>query len=147
MIVKMKRLIQNLLILLILATILSCQKSSKDIKENQVQSTHGMLQHNVYFYLSDSITSDDKIEFEKGLQKLLSIKEIYKSEVGITGSTKSREVTDHEFDYSLFIWFKTMEDYEVYAEHPDHMEFIDTFKLLWENVKVYDSQITSINTK
>ncbi len=34
-----------------------------------------------------------------------------------------------------------MEDYNVYAEHPDHLEFIDTFSNLWADVKVYDSGI------
>jgi hypothetical protein len=145
MIVKMEKLIKNLLILLIFATILSCQNSSKSLNENEVQSTHGMLQHNVYFYLHDSIAESEKLEFESGLRKLLSIEEIYKSQVGITGSTKSRDVTDHDFDYSIFTWFKNMDDYEIYAEHPDHLEFIDSYKHLWQNVKVYDSEIKSIN--
>lgn len=122
----------------------ACQDNSNGSNSMKSAENNGMLQHNVYFYLNDSITDAEKIEFEKGLQKLLSIKEIYKSEVGVTGATKAREVTDHDFEYSLFIWFKSMEDYEVYADHPDHMKFIETYKHLWDQVKVYDSKIISI---
>lgn len=141
----MERFINNLFILLMIATVLSCENASNDFKEDEDQSTHGMLQHNVYFYLHDSIAESEKMEFERGLRRLLSIEEIYKSEVGITGSTKSREVTDHDFDYSIFTWFKNMDDYEIYAKHPDHLEFINSHKHLWQNVKVYDSEIKSIN--
>jgi hypothetical protein len=35
-----------------------------------------------------------------------------------------------------------MDDYNVYAEHPDHMEFIEQFQSLWADVKVYDTNIT-----
>lgn len=140
----MKKLSQFIILLSVSSVIISCQNSSKESGNNQALSTEGMLQHNVYFYLYDSISETDKMEFEKGLQKLLSIKVIHKSEVGITGSTKSREVTDHEFEYSIFIWFNSMKNYEVYADHPDHLEFIDTYKHLWESVKVYDSEIIDL---
>ncbi len=143
----MKKIFKVLLLLSILSFSISCQKSDNKVNSTEVQSTEGMLQHNVYFYLQDSITSAEIKEFEAGLQKLLSIDVIYQSEVGKTGTTKSREVTDHEFDYSLFTWFKTMDDYEVYAEHPDHMEFIDSYKHLWSDVKVYDSEIIEIDAE
>ncbi|WKK74567.2 Dabb family protein [Marivirga salinae] len=143
----MKNIFKVLLLLSILSFILSCQKSDNKVNSTEVQSTKCMLQHNVYFYLQDSISNAEIKEFEAGLKKLLSIDVIYQSEAGMTGTTKSREVTDHEFDYSLFIWFKTMEDYEVYAEHPDHMEFIDDFKHLWSDVKVYDSEIIEIGAE
>ncbi|WP_375577975.1 hypothetical protein ABWH96_13075 [Marivirga tractuosa] len=90
----MKKLFQFIVLLSVSCLSLSCQDSSKGSDNNEVRSTEGMLQHNVYFYLNDSISEDDKKEFEKGLQKLLSIKVVHKSEVGITGSTKSREVTE-----------------------------------------------------
>ncbi|ADR20534.1 hypothetical protein MATR_18430 [Marivirga tractuosa] len=119
--------------------------SCAEPKKKQMPETGSMLQHNVYFYLNDSISNSDRKEFEKGLQKLLSIDAIHKSEVGLTADTKPREVTDHDFDYSLFIWFKSKDNYEIYAEHPDHMEFIENYQSLWEAVKVYDSQIIKPN--
>ena len=139
----MKKIVRLLLIVSISSLLFSCQKSSEKLKSDVVSASESMLQHNVYFYLKDSINAEDKREFEKGLSKLLSIDVIHKAEVGITAATKSREVTDHEFEYSIFVWFKTMKDYEVYADHPDHLQFIETYKHLWNQVKVYDSKITS----
>jgi hypothetical protein len=107
----------------------------------EVEETAGMLQHNVYFYLNEDVSQEQKEQFEEGLRELLEIETIYKSELGIPGSTEDRDVTDHSFGYSIFTWFETMEDYNVYADHPDHLEFIDTYSELWSDVKVYDSEI------
>ncbi|WP_296622005.1 Dabb family protein [Marivirga sp.] len=143
----MMKVLQFLMWLSISTLILSCKQSSKDFSTNQIQSTEGMLQHNVYFYLKDSVSDKHKNEFENGLQKLLLIDVIHNSEMGKTGATKAREVADHEFDYSIFTWFKSMEDYEVYADHPDHMEFIDNYQHLWADIKVYDSEIINSEVK
>lgn len=105
------------------------------------ENSIGMLQHTVYFYLNEDVTEEERQQFEEGLQALLSIEEIYKSEMGVPAGTPERDVTDHSFGYSIFTWFETMEDYEIYAEHPDHLEFIDQYQSLWADVKVYDSDI------
>lgn len=102
----------------------------------------GMLAHNVYFYLNEDVTEEEKKQFEAGLETLLSIPEIHGGEIGIPAETEERDVTDHDFVYSIFLHFETLEDYEVYAEHPDHMKFIEAFSHLWADVKVYDSEIT-----
>lgn len=103
--------------------------------------TVGMLQHTVYFYLNEDVTEEEKQQFEDGLEELLSIEEVFKSEIGVPGSTPERDVTDHSFGYSIFTWFETMENYNVYAEHPVHMDFIDKYQHLWADVKVYDSEV------
>ncbi|NBC04937.1 MAG: hypothetical protein GVY20_14725 [Bacteroidetes bacterium] len=117
-------------------------ESSNDISTSTIENTIGMLQHTVYFYLNEDVTEEERQQFEEGLEALLSIEEIYRSEMGIPAGTPDREVTDHSFGYSIFTWFETMDDYEVYAEHPDHMEFIDQYGNLWADVKVYDTQVT-----
>ncbi|MDR9364545.1 MAG: Dabb family protein [Balneolaceae bacterium] len=117
-------------------------ESSNEISTSTTENTIGMLQHTVYFYLNEDVTEEERQQFEEGLEALLSIEEIYRSEIGIPAGTPDREVTDHSFGYSIFTWFETMDDYEVYAEHPDHMEFIDQYESLWADVKVYDTQVT-----
>jgi len=107
-----------------------------------IENTTGMLQHTVFFYLNDDVTEQQRNEFEDGLKELLAIESIYKSELGVPGDTESRDVTDHSFSYSIYTWFETMEDYKIYDEHPDHMQFIDTYNSLWADVKVYDSELT-----
>ncbi len=134
----MKKIFQNILVLSLIGLILSCQGTNK-------QSKDGMLQHTVYFYLEEDISEADKKSFEEGLQKLMAIDAVYQWEIGKTGATPSRAVTDHEFDYSIFARFKTMEDYKVYADHPEHIEFINKYELFWKDVKVFDSEIIRVD--
>lgn len=140
----MKPILQYSIVILLLTLTLACENSGEtagDVATVITESTEGMLQHNVYFYLHDDVTEEEREEFEEGLNELLSIETIYKSETGVPGSTAERDVTDHSFGYSIFTWFESMEDYRGYDEHPIHLEFIDTYSHLWADVKVYDSEI------
>jgi hypothetical protein len=130
-----------ILIIIAMFLITACQEDTEQFAETSIESSIGLLQHNVYFYLNEDVSADEKTRFEDGLFELLSIDEVYRYEIGIPGSTEDREVTDHSFGYSFFSWFLTMEDYDIYANHPIHLEFIDEFNHLWADVKVYDSEI------
>lgn len=102
-----------------------------------------MLQHNVYFYLKDAVTAEEKQQFEAGLKELVRIPEVHKAEIGVPADTEKRDVTDHGFAYAIFAWFKTLEDHNVYQAHPVHKTFIETYSALWAKVRVYDSEIIS----
>lgn len=122
--------------ILAITALFSCTENS-----NQVRDTMGMLQHNVYFYLKPDVTVEQNQDFVNGLQELISISSIHHAEIGRPGATEKREVVDHSFAYSIFTWFSTLEDHEVYQSHPDHKKFIEKYKDLWAAVKVYDSEI------
>lgn len=129
---------------LLLFAIAACQPDTSQTNTNNEidsETTTGMLQHTVYFYLNDDVSQEEAREFENGLKELLEISAIYKSELGVPGNTDERDVTDHSFAYSIFTWFENLEDYKTYDEHPDHLEFIDTYSSLWADVKVYDSEL------
>jgi hypothetical protein len=131
--------------ILLLVTVLifaACEQNTEQAYSHETETMTGMLQHNVYFYLNDGVTAREAEEFEAGLKELLQIESIYKSELGVPAATEDRDVTDHDFAYTIFTWFQTMEDYDIYADHPDHLEFIDRFNGLWADVKVYDADIT-----
>jgi len=100
-----------------------------------------MLQHTVFFYFNDDVTEEKVQQFENGLNDLVAIDAVYKSEICVPGATDSRDVTDHDFGYSIYTWFASMEDYRRYDEHPVHLDFIDTYSYMWANVKMYDSDI------
>lgn len=140
----MKTNISNVVgISLVIFTIAACQPQGEQnqMPTQEPENTTGMLQHTVYFYINEDVTPEQKSEFEDGLRELLSISSIYKAELGVPGETEERDVTDHSFAYSIFTWFETLEDYRIYDEHPDHLEFIDTYNALWSDVKVYDSEL------
>jgi hypothetical protein len=134
-----------LLLSLFLFAFTACQQTNEQTESNQTETSINMLQHTVYFYLNEDVTDEEVAQFEEGLKDLVAIETVYKSEIGVPGSTEDRDVTDHSFGYSIFTWFETMEDYDVYAEHPDHLEFIDNFSYLWADVKVYDSDIIYVS--
>ncbi len=101
-----------------------------------------MLIHNVYFWLEHGTGESKKEEFEKGLKDLVSaVGVIQKAEIGVPGLTPDREVVDHSFAYSLFIWFKSVEDHDIYQKHPAHDKFVSDFKGLWDRVHVFDSWV------
>ncbi|SMO45949.1 Stress responsive A/B Barrel Domain [Fodinibius sediminis] len=129
---------------LILAGLAACQPTVEQTETQTPETTTNMLQHTVYFYLNDDVTPEEQEQFESGLKKLLAIDEIHKAELGVPAQTPERDVTDHSFGYSIFAWFETMEDYEIYAEHPVHMEFIEKYSDLWSEVRVYDSDLIEV---
>lgn len=140
----MKQTLQLLFIIFLILFSSACQETGEETEISTAPApniTVGMLQHTVYFYLNENVTEEEKQQFEEGLEELLSIEEVFKAEMGVPGSTPEREVTDNTFGYSIFTWFETMEDYNIYAEHPVHMDFIDTYQHLWADVKVYDSEV------
>jgi len=119
------------------ATYAKTQLTSYNSKENT-----SMLLHNVYFYLKGGVTDAEKKGFEKGIKKFLSaVPEIHKFEIGIPAGTPARDVVDHSFGHSIFVWFKSVEDHDLYQKHPAHEEFINDFSGLWETVKVLDSEL------
>lgn len=122
---------------------IGCTSEEQKTKPTVSQSDEGLLQHTVYFYLNEDVTEDEIADFENGLEKLMSIDEVYKYQLGTPGPTPQRDVTDHSFGYSITSWFKNMGDYQVYAEHPIHMDFIEEYSGLWAGVKVYDSETFS----
>ncbi len=120
----------------------ACQSDNSQTELNSnTEAAIGMLQHTVFFYLNDDVTTTEREQFEEGLKKLLEIPEIYRSETGVPAGTAERDVTDHSYAYAIYTWFETMEDYVGYDEHPDHLEFIDNYNHLWADVKVYDADI------
>lgn len=119
----------------------ACQSEAQQSEQTESQTTSGMLQHTVFFYLNEDVSEEEAQDFEEGLKELLEISSIHKAELGVPGDTAERDVTDHSFAYSIYTWFENSEDYKTYDEHPDHVEFIETYSSLWADVKVYDSEL------
>jgi hypothetical protein len=103
-------------------------------------SASGRMQHTVFFWLKGDASEEDRKSFEQGLKVLVGgIREVHKSEIGRPASTPSRDVVDNSFDYSLFTWFKSISQHDVYQAHPVHKTFIEKYGHLWERVVVHDS--------
>jgi hypothetical protein len=97
--------------------------------------------HNVYFWLKKEVTAEQRTTFESELKLLPKISYMASGAVGKPAATEARPVTDHSFDYSLSLTFKTMADHIFYqGDCPDHKRFVDTCKPFFEKVIVYDTE-------
>lgn len=96
--------------------------------------------HNVFFWLKPGLSPDDIARFETGLLALGTIDSVQSCTVGRPAATPERPVTDKSFSYHLGLTFATIEDHNVYQDHPDHHVFVDGCRELWERVVVYDSE-------
>jgi len=100
------------------------------------------MQHHVYFWLKEEFQSDEeKAAFEAALTKLNTIENIGALKgFGKPAATAPRPVIDSSYDYCLYQSFDSMEQHDIYQEHPTHIEFIEGNKHRWEKVLVMDSE-------
>jgi hypothetical protein len=67
--------------------------------------------------------------------------------VGTLAEDLDRDVNDREFDVALHLVFKDKASYEIYADHPRHLEFIKLGKDQWAKVRVFDSYVPAAAAK
>lgn len=97
--------------------------------------------HTVFFWLKPETTPEQRDFFESELKLLPQISYLESGFVGKPAPTQERPVTDHSFDYSLSLQFKTMADHDFYqTDCKDHERFVDACKPLFSKVIVYDSE-------
>ena len=99
----------------------------------------GALIHHVFFWLKEPANPQVRKQFEAALKKLLRVKTIRISHVGVPASTESRDVVDHSYSYSLMVVFDSKEDQDSYQVDPIHQAFVAENSHLWNKVVVYDS--------
>src|SRR5690625_2780974 len=77
----MKKLIFFILSVTTAGFLISCESGQTEPTPNNQTETSGyMLQHNVYFYLNENVSEQEKSEFEEGLRKITAIESIHKFE-------------------------------------------------------------------
>jgi len=133
---------KNLLALfVILAAITACQSpTNTNSKTSEIteMTTRSPFIHTVFFYLNDDVTAEQKSAFEKGMEKLGSAPTIANYRIGKPAMTP-REIVDNSYGYSWIVEFANSADQDAYQTEPIHLEFIELYKDLWKEVKVYDS--------
>ena len=99
-----------------------------------------MLIHNVFFWLRKDLSSAERALFDSEVRRLAEISYLERGYVGTPAPTEHRPVTDHSFDYSASLHFKSLEEHDFYqAECKEHARFVETCKPLWERVVIYDT--------
>jgi hypothetical protein len=99
------------------------------------------MHHNVYFWLKKDLTPEQRAHFQAELSRVPKISYLASGSYGKPAATTARPVTDHSFDYSLSLHFKTMQDHDFYqTDCPDHKRFVDACKPMFDKVIVYDTE-------
>ncbi|MEM1441861.1 MAG: Dabb family protein [Verrucomicrobiota bacterium] len=99
-----------------------------------------MVRHNVYFWLDESLSDEQKLEFEGGLAALGEIDVVQSGTFGKAAGTPERPVTHNTFDYALVLEFESVEQHNAYQVHDDHHVFVDRFGPWFKEVRVFDTQ-------
>ena len=97
------------------------------------------MQHHVYFTLKDEFRNNEgRARFEKALDFLAGISSIAKAGWGVPADTEVRPVSDRAWDYAIYFSFDSIEDHNAYQVDPDHVQFVEENKELWESLTVRD---------
>lgn len=101
-----------------------------------------MLLHSVYFYLKKDAPDDTAACMERDIiGQLSSIPQILELWAGAPEGIE-REVVDNEYAMSLHAIFKDRETLRAYQEDPVHVEFVNTYKVWFERLRVYDTRLS-----
>jgi len=99
-----------------------------------------MVRHNVYFWLHETVTDEQRSEFERGLAALDAIDVVSHGSFGKPAGTPERPVTQNTFDYALVLEFDDVEKHNAYQVHADHTVFVESFGAWFKEVRVFDTQ-------
>jgi hypothetical protein len=111
----------------------------EEIKTDTMTSQNPHIAHYVLFWLREDLTEQQVKDFAQFFEDLKAIPGIKSLHYGGPADTHPRDVVDNSFSYNLVVYFDTMEDLEVYENHPIHLEAIAKYSPNWTKVVVHDS--------
>ncbi|MGJ8733978.1 MAG: Dabb family protein [Cellulophaga sp.] len=95
--------------------------------------------HNVYFWLKNPNSEDDKKAFKTSLRKFLDASKYANTNFIGVAPNATRDVVDGSFTFSLLVSFTSVENQQKYQDEEAHLTFIEESAHLWDKVVVYDS--------
>lgn len=105
--------------------------SGEEIQQKQIR-------HQVFFWLKNPESGDDKQELIKGLTTLGAVPVVKQLRIGVPATTEKRDVVDNSWQVSEMMLFDSLADQKLYQDHPLHLSFVKQYSHLWQRVVVYD---------
>jgi hypothetical protein len=129
--------------LIILAGLLLVAVSAVLPHDNEDKKPAGpMIGHMVYFKLKEG-TPENKHKLVAACKKYLAAHEgVVFFSAGEIGEAFKRDVNDRDWDVALHLVFVDKAAHDKYADHPEHLKFIEENKDGWAKVRVFDSELT-----
>ena len=94
--------------------------------------------HQVYVWLKNPQSEEDKNKVIEGMRKLSAVKTIRQFHIGVPVPSQ-RDVVDSSYTLSWLVLFDSKQDEEAYQVDPIHLEFVKTCSPYWNKVVVHDS--------
>lgn len=101
------------------------------------------LAHNVFFTLKDPSSENIDALVAACHRYLKSHPGVVFFAAGTLVEELQRPVNDRAFHVALHVVFEDKAAHDVYQTAPDHLTFIEQNKAGWEQVRVFDSYVTS----
>jgi len=97
------------------------------------------LAHQVYFWLKNPDSAEDRTELIQGIKTLRKIESVRKLTIGVVAATEKRSVIDDTWSVSELALFTDLAGEAAYQVHPIHLDFVKNYSHLWSKVVIYDS--------
>ena len=102
-----------------------------------------MLSHAVYFTLKDR-TPDPAAKLVAGCRKYLTGHSGTKAFSVGTRADYDRQVNDRDYDVALMIVFESHAAHDAYQTAERHTEFIAEHASSWANVRIFDTDLATL---
>ncbi len=139
----MSKTVCSLTLLALFAGFLLVQNPEKqgNIMAADAAQPEKQLAHMVYFTLAEK-TPENRQKLIDACKKYLTKHdgEVFFG-VGTVTPDLDRPVNVRDWDVGLHLVFKNRKAHDQYQTHPRHLEFIETSKVLWKSVKVFDADL------
>lgn len=93
--------------------------------------------HTVFFWLWQTLDTEDRRRFEEGLDLLTRDPNVRDRRIGKPAAT-NRAVIDSSYDYGVVLRFDTLASHDAYQAGLAHQVFLETCADLWSRVQVFD---------
>jgi len=100
--------------------------------------------HNVYFWLWNTISDEERERFEQELAALTRDPHVLDRCFGKPSST-DRPVIDSSYDYGVVLRFENRAAHDSYQAGQAHQQFLERCASMWRRVQVYDIDEMSLD--
>jgi len=122
-------------------TLASCASTPEKKEDNKSDLASGIILHAVYFWLKPGLSDADKADFLNFFEVLKTIPDCRYVTYGTPAPSNPRPVVENSFDYNLIVTVDSMDQLNIYEDHPIHQNAIAEYSKYWDKVMVHDTII------
>lgn len=97
------------------------------------------ISHQVYFWLKNPGSEEDRQKLIEGIKTLGGIKTVREIHIGTVAATEKRSVIDESWGVSELLFFDNLADEAQYQTDVIHQNFVKNYSQLWSKVVVYNA--------